>query len=135
MSVRDTKRETLNSFFHLTLQNGTKTSTEVTFGTHPRLGKPDGVLTATTGPASAAARRALPSTGTHRVAITLPRTCAGNQKHHRMRPFHSFDHDTGQDYSDDAPSTDDAFIVGRRCIPRVGRSRPEGLDGPGRRIG
>lgn len=126
MSLRDIKRETLNNFFYFNLQNGRKKLTQVTVGTYPRFGKPDGVLTVRDGRYRTSNCRGTKGFAinweTNKVAVTIPRTCLGNPKYLRMQAFDSFDHDTASDYSDDALSTNDAFISARGWTPWVGRN-------------
>ena len=126
MSLRDIKRETLNSFFYFNLQNGRKKLTQVTVGTYPRFGKPDGVLTIKDGRERTSKCRGTKGFAinweTNKVAVTLPRTCVGNPKYLRMQAFDSLDYDTASNYSDDALGTGDAFIAARGWTPWVGRS-------------
>ncbi len=126
MSLREIKRETLNNFFYFNLQNGRKKITQVTVGTYPRFGKPDGVLTVRDGRHRTSKCRGTKGFAinweTNQVAVTLPRTCVGDPKYLRMQAFTSFDHDTAKNYSDDALSTSDAFIAARGWTPWVGRN-------------
>jgi hypothetical protein len=109
MTVREAKRETLNTFFFFTLQNGRKQVTDVTVGTYPAQGFPDGVLTIKDGRTHRDKRcRGLKgfkiSWDTNLVAVTIPRTCVKRPKYLRVQAVSAVDYDTTQDFIDDGQS-------------------------------
>ena len=115
MTVREAKRETLNTFFHFKLQNGRKKLTQVNVGTYRSA--PDGVLTIEDARYREKRCRGLKgfkiNWDTNTVAVTIPRTCVGRPKVLRLKPYLSLDYDTVFDYADAGQSALNPFFGGQ----------------------
>ncbi len=125
MTVREAKRETLNTFFYFTLQNGRKKLTQVNVGTYRHFGKPDGALTIEDSRYRNKKCRGLKgfkiNWETNTVAITIPRTCVGRPKLLRVKPYLSLNYDTLDDYADAGHSALDPFYHWQPWSPWVRR--------------
>ena len=109
MAVREARRETLNSFYFFSLQNGRKQQTLVSVSTYRRFGQPDGVLRIQD-PRTNKSRTCRGFKGFRinweagTVGITIPRTCVGQPAVLRMRAYDHLNYDTIDDYADHAQS-------------------------------
>ncbi len=115
MTVREAKRETLNTFFHFELQNGRKKLTQVDVLTYRNA--PDGVLVIEDGRNRDKRCRGLKgfkiNWDTNTVAVTLPRTCFGRPKVLRVKPYDYVVYDSWTDYSDAGQSALDPYYGGQ----------------------
>ena len=105
MTVREAKRETLNTWFYFTLQNRRKKLTKVTVSTSRIAGHQDGALTIQN-PRTYKNKKCRGfkafkiNWDTNTVAVTIPRTCVGRPKLLRVLASDALQEDQGPNFYD-----------------------------------